>query len=262
MEEQRTGRILCPNCGVEYADTEPRCPFCGSMNLKASEKEYLDKIDDMIEDLGEVDASGRSELKREMRTQGRRAFRIVGVILAIAAIIGGIVLVRDTMEKRKTRNEYRWQREVQPEVDRMFEEGDYDALIEWFYAAGDEGHEVYAMRHREFAEIYDGARWAARFREELDREYDAETAGNLLYEDLILLGVEYRTALSDDERSILADAVRTAEEELTTRFQMTEEEMENMRKMLKQGSGYPYRTDVESFIKEQLKELLGNEETE
>ena len=66
------GKIAaCESCGAEFDDDLPKCPYCGFVNLKGAEKEYMKKLEDFREDMG-VDDVPLEELKDTFQKQGKR----------------------------------------------------------------------------------------------------------------------------------------------------------------------------------------------
>ena len=49
MADQAVKKIICNSCGAEFEDTLPKCPYCGSLNYKGAEAEYLGKLEGMRE---------------------------------------------------------------------------------------------------------------------------------------------------------------------------------------------------------------------
>ena len=48
MADTTVKKIICSSCGAEFEDTLPKCPYCGSLNYKGAEAEYLGKLESML----------------------------------------------------------------------------------------------------------------------------------------------------------------------------------------------------------------------
>ena len=42
--------MYCSNCGAEINEKDAYCPYCGVMNARAAEREYMEKLEDIRED--------------------------------------------------------------------------------------------------------------------------------------------------------------------------------------------------------------------
>ena len=64
-------RIICSSCGAEFDNDMAKCPYCGTMNYEGAEKEYLEKLEDVREDLDDLNEVPLEETKKEFKKQGR-----------------------------------------------------------------------------------------------------------------------------------------------------------------------------------------------
>ena len=74
--------MICENCGAEIDAHEKACPYCGHINPAGAEEAYMDRLEDLQEDLEDLRDHGRRSDREEMKRQGRRLFR-TGLILAL-----------------------------------------------------------------------------------------------------------------------------------------------------------------------------------
>ena len=54
MADTTVKKIICSSCGAEFEDTLPKCPYCGSLNYKGAEAEYLGKLESMRQDMHDI----------------------------------------------------------------------------------------------------------------------------------------------------------------------------------------------------------------
>ena len=55
MADTTVKKIICSSCGAEFEDTLPKCPYCGSLNYKGAEAEYLGKLESMRQDMQQLE---------------------------------------------------------------------------------------------------------------------------------------------------------------------------------------------------------------
>ena len=64
MADTTVKKIICSSCGAEFEDTLPKCPYCGSLNYKGAEAEYLGKLESMRQDMQQLEQVPEKELKK------------------------------------------------------------------------------------------------------------------------------------------------------------------------------------------------------
>jgi uncharacterized membrane protein YvbJ len=78
-------KIRCRSCGAEFDDSLAACPYCGAVNEKGAEKEYMDKLDDIHDDMSELSDDGIEQAAETTKKTGK--------IIAIAAIVTVLLVV-------------------------------------------------------------------------------------------------------------------------------------------------------------------------
>lgn len=78
-------KIRCRSCGAEFDDSLAACPYCGAENEKGAEKEYMDKLDDIHDDMSELSDDGIEQAAATTKKTGK--------IIAIAAIVTVLLVV-------------------------------------------------------------------------------------------------------------------------------------------------------------------------
>lgn len=46
--------MICKNCGAHFDDLLPKCPYCGEFHYAGAQKEYMDHLEDMKDDLEDL----------------------------------------------------------------------------------------------------------------------------------------------------------------------------------------------------------------
>ena len=81
-------KIICRTCGAEYDVSLVRCPFCGTAYAPAEEEEYMDKLEDIRDDLHRQTEDGDKRIKK---ATGSTVFTIFLVIVVILVLLFGIL---------------------------------------------------------------------------------------------------------------------------------------------------------------------------
>ncbi len=153
--------MICENCGAEFDAHEKACPYCGHLNPLGAEEAYMDQLEDLQEDLSDLRYHGKRSLRREIRSQGRG---LLVTALAVALVLGvlafGIYRMEHSFQRssgdEKAMMEY--QQKHFGELDRLYEAGDPDALLDYMIGlleAEETGYEaIYDWKHYEYVQAY------------------------------------------------------------------------------------------------------------
>ena len=242
-------QIYCTQCGAVIPPGEARCQYCGSSYAPEAEKEYMRRLDQVRRDLDKVGNVGEEASRREAVRVRRRVIRILAAILFLSAAAYGFFLFQQSREKIDNRKEYAWRAEHLPELDRLYEEGDYEALLEAYRKAQEEGHSLYDWEHAAFCGYYESASFARetlRMRDKgLFQEVDAVM---LLYDELCFRGLAFRKGIPSEDRKVIRELVRPFENDLTEIFQASGEELDDFDRELEKHGGYPVYDSCRAYV--------------
>lgn len=91
MADTEVKKIICSSCGAEFEDTLPKCPYCGSLNYKGAEAEYLGKLESMRQDMQQLEQVPEKELKKKLKKKQKFVIKLLIILAALAAILAVIV---------------------------------------------------------------------------------------------------------------------------------------------------------------------------
>ena len=91
MADTEVKKIICSSCGAEFEDTLPKCPYCGSLNYKGAEAEYLGKLESMRQDMQQLEQVPEKELKKKLKKKQKCVIKLLILLAALAAILAVIV---------------------------------------------------------------------------------------------------------------------------------------------------------------------------
>jgi len=95
MDSDKKIIVHCQSCGAEFANTEPKCPYCGTIYIPGAETEYMNKLGDIREDMEDLEGAALSETASELKTATGKMFKIIFIIAAIIAGLFGITRIMD-----------------------------------------------------------------------------------------------------------------------------------------------------------------------
>ena len=244
-----TQPLICPQCGAEIPPGAARCPYCGTAYAPGAEKEYMRKLHGVRNDLGRVAGVGAEVTRRESGRLARKIALTVGVILVIAAVIFGIVILHRAKERSDNRKEYQWQRQEFPEMNTLFESGDYDALLEKYDKAQEDGHAVWDWEHRTFCELYEDTLYAASYRDGYEKGYfTRDDAVNYLYHLLKFRGLSMRNDAPADDRKALQPFLEPFENDLEEIYGADAADLESFDRTLSKNYGWPDYDACEEYV--------------
>ena len=229
--------MICENCGAEIDVHEKACPYCGHINPAGAEEAYMDRLEDLQEDLEELRDHGRRSDREEMGKQSRRLFR-TGLILALAIVlVTGAFMAMDRLWMRSARDEkalIEFQKKYFRELDDLYAAGDDDATLEYMVSlleSEEKGVEaVYDWKHYEYMQAYwnyrDGMGAAA---EMLKEKWTDETARDGMLDAFCLVDqAEHAKELPAEDRDKVRELGQKGMSFLTEVIGMSREEAEEI----------------------------------
>ncbi len=152
--------MICPNCGGDFADWAPKCPYCGAMNYQGAERQYMEQLEEIREDMEELPEESEVHYQRHVRGAVKKIAVLAAIILAagLAAAAGFFLLEKKEAAEYEARSRRRtaWEAEEFPRLDQWYEAGEYDRILEHSYELAMEEHEfnIYNWSHYIFIGEY------------------------------------------------------------------------------------------------------------
>ena len=134
---------ICPNCGAVLSGTMPRCPYCGTLLAEGAQREYMEKLRDIREDMAELGEAPEREVQGELRRQGRRIRRVAAVCTAAALVLALLFFLQEKRWERDNTADYIWQHENYPYMSELYERGDWEVLKDFIFTAMDEDRPIW-----------------------------------------------------------------------------------------------------------------------
>ena len=250
--------MVCDSCGAEFEENLAKCPYCGSMNVKGAEREYMEKLEDVQEDMEELEDAPLDELSDTVKKQGRF---LAKVFLVVLAVVGILVLAYFFIERRDRwdpKAEYAWQQEYYPRLNQLYDEGDYDGMVDLaLEAMGEDNAAIWKWEHYDFYEAYSYARDFERAHSQLEKEKLLDSEYVLLFQAewyLVLLEEKDQVELTDRDREVLRPYIEKAGAALSSEWGMSEEEYRQYWNLAKENYHIMPYENCRDFVERWLKQ--------
>ena len=274
MKEAEQKRIYCTSCGAYVGENEEKCPYCGAINPTGAEAAHMRRLNRIRSDMAQMEDDLEETYVRELKSRGSRiAKTTVCIILAAAAIAAAGFLMNRISESRYSRQleqELAFERAYFPQLNRIYDEGDDDATLEYLYSlySLDGASVLWSWPHHDYFQYYSTYRQL----QEAGKMMAGETEKNedlltwLVYDILTDQRAEYRTVddahLDDDEREKVLTWQEEEEIFLTERLGLTEPELDEIwQKSLHRSGSFADYEKMKKALAPYLKRWTGDEQS-
>lgn len=224
--------LYCENCNAPIPEESAKCPYCGAFNASGGERQYMERLYDLKEEVEEISEVPKREYRREMGKIGRMLFRTFLVFVGLAAVCGAVVYLfhRSTdyeISAEEMKAQAEWEREVFPKLDALYEEGDYDGVIDYVYAHDEKGmRSLSHWEHNDFLDEYMRYQSCMRALERIaSGDYDEDDEISCMIDVLFLIQEKDYHVYTEAEETQIADYRREVKELLDRELGVSEEEL-------------------------------------
>lgn len=250
--------MYCGNCGGEITDKDAYCPYCGVMNVRAAETEYMEKLEDIRENTEKLGDEGGRHTKKEVRRVGKLAVIIFAIV---AVLVLGLFVFSWAMDHffygngRDARDEAAFKEKYFPKLEELYASGDMDATCDYLNEiGGEDGAEVLQMwPHYKYISYYmDYKIVHAIPGTELDNDF-----WNLKYDEVLYAGIEliYQAGyfgqknMSAEETEKVKKYASEAEDLFSEYFSLDKSELDEIYRNCTDEEGYVYYTKIQEWAK-------------
>ena len=250
--------MYCGNCGGEITEKDAYCPYCGVMNVRAAETEYMEKLEDIRENTEKLGDEGGRHTKKEVRRVGRLAVIIFAIV---AVLVLGLFVFSWAMDHffygngRDARDEAAFKEKYFPKLEELYASGDMDATCDYLNEiGGEDGAEVLQMwPHYKYISYYmDYKIVHAIPGTELDNDF-----WNLKYDEVLYAGIEliYQAGyfgqknMSAEETEKVKGYASEAEDIFSEYFSLDKSELDEIYRNCTDEDGYVYYTKIQEWAK-------------
>lgn len=236
--------IICSNCGAKFKDNLPECPYCGQIYVPGAEKKYMDSLHEIKEDMSRVTDLSEGIYHKEMKKTIKNAGTVFAVFAVVFLLGAGILFGLNQMfgyseSEEEIKARILWERENFPILDQWYEEGNYQAILDFSEDAYDEkGYYLFEWEHYDFIKHFEGYQICTDIREKIrNKEALSEfEAGEVLYWGMSLLdiGEENSTYIGNQYTKEEQEQLQVWKQEIEALFyeelQYTNEELKQISK--------------------------------
>ena len=250
--------MYCGNCGGEITDKDAYCPYCGVMNVRAAETEYMEKLEDIRENTEKLGDEGGRHTKKEVRRVGRLAVIIFAIV---AVLVLGLFVFSWAMDHffygngRDARDEAAFKEKYFPKLEELYASGDMDATCDYLNEiGGEDGAEVLQMwPHYKYISYYmDYKIVHAIPGTELDNDFWNLKYGEVLYAGIELIyqaGYFGQKNMSAEETKKVKKYASEAEDIFSEYFSLDKSELDEIYRNCTDEDGYVYYTKIQEWAK-------------
>ena len=252
MADTEVKKIICSSCGAEFDDTLPKCPYCGSLNYKGAEAEYLGKLEGMRQDMQQLEQVPERELKEKIRKKKKFVLGVLIIFVVLTAVFAAIVFWARYTKPRDAQADYQWEKEIFPVLDRLYEAKDFESLTELYRQAVEDDRTIDRWEH---SGIFTRLMSCRNARECLALEQSGETLleyqqVQLLDDYWILRGLDYGGLnLTEADKEYIRPYVEETLNSMADRYSFTAEEEKKFEDSLRNNYGYPSYEDCEEYVR-------------
>lgn len=186
-------KVICPNCGASIYENAPACPFCGYINISGAEEKFMQDIKKTEQDMSHIPELQKAEYKKTISKSSRIIFITIGITAVVLAVIVGFPYFMEEVvfggSERDAKAQMVWNNENYPILNEMFEEGDYEGILEFENELWDQNAEnktdfyLYDWEHYDFMNGYRYYIGVKEYLAELDNGEELSIFGkeNLVY---------------------------------------------------------------------------------
>ena len=271
MSNQGIGKE-CKFCGAKFGQGVKLCPNCGSTDIKLIVQENMDFLEAV---------SGESEKAKHLGVEKKKSKKKLKkvIVILVSVLVGIFVLlivasqlvlwwadravekeilslneqVEQVLEDTKMSDE-EWKETMLPLLDELYLYHRNDEIAGVFDEALTDNRPIYDWEHYLYASclvdfyIVEGI-WEHEQSGGSLKDYHNT---QLLYYYLEYMAVEDREELTAEEKDRLQRYVINLRQDVTTRFNLTEEELKELYKKASEEYGYVDYFAVERFLKERV----------
>ena len=248
--------MYCGNCGAEITEKDAYCPYCGVMNVRAAETEYMEKLEDIRENTEKLGDDGGRHTKKEVRRVGRLAVIIFAIV---AVLVLGLFAFSWAMDNvfigrgRDARNEAAFKEKYFPKLDELYESGDMEATSDYMNEiGGEDGAEVLMMwPHYKFISYYSEYRYIQEVQGmELNSDFWDRRYGDILYAGIELIyqaGYFGQKKMSAEETEKVKEYAGEAERIFAEYFSLDKSDLDEIYEDCVDEDGHVYYTKIQEW---------------
>lgn len=248
--------MYCGNCGAEITEKDAYCPYCGVMNPRAAETEYMEKLEGIRESTEKLGDEGGKHTKKGIGRAGKVAAR---VLIIVAVSILALFAFSWAMNRflfgsgRDARAEAAFKEQYFPELEELYASGDMDATADYLSEiSGKDGADVLLVwSHYKYLSYYMDYRIIHAIPEaELDHNFWKHQYCDVLYTGIELIyqtGYFGNKKMSAEEKEKVKEYADEAENIFAEYFSLSKSDLDEIHEDCTDEEGFVYYTKIQEW---------------
>lgn len=235
-------KIKCPNCGASIYENEPRCQFCGYINITGAEEKFMRDVQKTEENLSQIPEMQKKHLKKSISKNSKIIFITIGIVAVVFLIFFGLNKLFEhvlySYDEPDPKAQMQWENETFPMLDEWYAEEKYEEIRNFeqnLYKMNKKDSDVHysllTWEHYDFIEAYGNY---IIFTEQIEAMNQGAEVSKYMAEDLVYFGLwfYYRAydksiyELTPVEMEKIEGYRETVVKDLYDRLKFTQEELE------------------------------------
>ncbi|MCM1251613.1 MAG: zinc ribbon domain-containing protein [Clostridium sp.] len=231
--EEQIKMLYCENCHAVIPADSAKCPYCGALNVSGGEKQYMEKLFTLREDVEELKDVPIDAYKKEFGKSGKVIRRTL-VVCCVAAILvfGAVFIFRKiqdaTVPMAGTKEQMLWEKENFPKMNEMYAAGDYEGIVEFEAQNCKNGYySTYSWEHSDFMTIYNWYTYCAYSAEQAKAKgYDDDSVQQFIMDALCMLQTREYVVYDEKEQEMVDEYQDVVREMLSSQLDMQPEDFD------------------------------------
>lgn len=229
MEQEKM--LHCENCHAIIPMDSAKCPYCGALNVFGGEKQYMERLFDLKEDVEELKDIPVKTYKREFGKNSRMIKRTLIICGIAACLVFGVFFIinkfsYEEIPVAERKEQLLWEKENFPKLDELYAGGDYDGILEYEEKNCKDGYySIYNWEHADFISIY---RWYVFFMDSAmsaqANGYDDDSVHQCIMDAMCMLQKRDYAVYDTGEQKLIEEYQAAVRETLNSQFSMREED--------------------------------------
>lgn len=259
--------IKCNSCGAAFDNKEPKCPYCGTLNVEGAQKEYNKKLNHIRKKLDVVDDEARNDYKSAVGAFFKAFSVTIGIALLVALVMVALYKTAETAENNKKVAEnaatIQQMAALHGQINIMnsyYDEGKYDELCDLYESLEDKDnrHLLRQWKHYDFEEAYYDYLKVLEDIEKAFNEGERYEFSSALQEACVfkynnLDKDSYYSGLTEKDKEILFEKFEIILTQLQEKLSVSKSEFDEVYKAAT-IEGYPSYSAISDYAKERFGE--------
>lgn len=152
--------MICKECGAQFDDSLPACPYCGALHFAGAEKEYMKDLEHLKDDLHEMADDSEEAYEGELKKNSHLILKVALTLLVLFLLIVSLLFIFQKKMKEQhiaeAKAQLLWTNEYESVLDDLYAENQLDELLDFMQEHyTDAGYNIYQWAHYDYLSAYE-----------------------------------------------------------------------------------------------------------